>query len=117
MEGEKKKGLKVTTIWLMIATALFFDVLQTLLEALVIGYFVPVIAYPTFWLWFRFHGINFFSSKNATVLGIGTLIELIPGIDVLPAFTGIVARVALTNKLQEIVPGSEIVKLDIMKRK
>ena len=116
-EQNKEKGLKVTTVWLMIAVALFFDVLQALLLAVGIGYFVPVISYPTFWLWFKLHGINFFSMKRAPVLGIGALIELIPGFDLLPAFTVTVARIALASKLQSVAPGADITKLDIMNRK
>lgn len=118
MEEEKKeKGLSVTTVWLMIGTALFFDALQALLTPIGIGLLVPVISYPTFWLWFKLKGLSFFSLKRAPVLGFGALIELIPGFSMLPAFTFTVARIALTNKLQDIVPGADITKLDIMNRK
>ncbi|MBX4206527.1 hypothetical protein KW784_01950 [Candidatus Parcubacteria bacterium] len=118
MEEEKKeKGLSVTTVWFMIAVALFFDVLQGLLIPVGIGFFVPIVSYPTFWLWFKRYDISFFSMKRAPVLGIGALIEVIPGLDLLPAFTFTVARIALASKLQDIVPGADIIKLDIMKRK
>lgn len=113
---EEKKGLDNTTIALMISVALFFDTLQALLTPLAIGLFVPIISYPTFWLWFKFHGLNFFSLKRALVLGTGIIIEIIPGLNMLPAFTFTVARIALTNKLQEIVPGANMAKLDIMKK-
>jgi hypothetical protein len=95
------KGLKSSTVALMIAVALFFDVLQALLTPIVIGYFVPVIAYPTMWLWFKMHGIDFISMKRAKTLGFGALIELIPGLDVLPAFTLTVARIALDAKIKQ----------------
>lgn len=113
---QQNKGLKVTTVWLMIAVALFFDTLQALLTPIAIGWFVPIISYPTFWLWFKYHGLSFFSLKKAPVLGIGALIELIPGFNMLPAFTFTVARIALAEKIREVVPGAGITKLDIMKK-
>lgn len=109
----KEKGLKKTTIWLMIAVALLFDALQAILLAVGVGWFVPFVSYPTFGLWFMFHGLNFFALKRAPTLGIGAIIELIPGIDMLPAFTFTVARIALANKLQSVVPGEGITKLNI----
>lgn len=114
---EEKKGLKITTVWFMIAVALFFDVLQGLLLPIGLGWFVPFISYPTFWLWFKLHDIKFFSMKRASTLGIGALIELIPGLDLLPAFTFTVAKIALAAKIQSVVPGADITKLDIMNRK
>ena len=98
-----KKGLSSTTIWFMIVTALFFDTIQDFLLPLGIGYFIPVVAYPTFWLWFKIHGISFFSMKRAPTIGIGALIELIPGLDALPALTATVARIALTSKAEAVV--------------
>ncbi len=113
MEENKEKGLTVTTIWLMIAVAFFFDTIQALLTPIIIGYFVPVVSYPTFWLWFKMKGLDFFSLKRAPTLGIGALVELIPGLDLLPAFTFTVARIALTNKFQSVVPGAGVTKLGI----
>lgn len=98
---ETKKGLSSSTIGLMIGVALFFDTLQALLTPVIIGYFVPIISYPTFWLWFRLHGISFFSKKRASTLGVGALFEIIPGLDVLPAFTFTVTRIALDAKFKE----------------
>jgi hypothetical protein len=111
-----QKGLKSSTVVFMVVVALFFDVLQALLTPVVIGYFVPVIAYPTFWLWFRLHGLSFFTLKRAPVLGIGALVELIPGLDILPAFTLTVARIALTHKIEEAIPGAHLIKSDIIKK-
>lgn len=113
MEEEKEKGLRVTTVWFMITVALFFDALQGILTPVGIGLFVPVIAYPTFLLWFWLHGINFLTAENRLTLGIGALVEFIPGIGILPAFTGTIARIALTNKLQEVIPGASIIELGL----
>jgi hypothetical protein len=108
MAEENKKGLSSSTIGLMIGVALFFDTIQALLTPLIIGYFVPIISYPTFWLWFRRHGINFFAKKRAATVGVGVLFEIIPGLDVLPAFTFTVMRIALDSKFKESVTDSII---------
>ena len=112
---EKEKGLKTTTVWLMIMVALFFDVLQILLDFLLLGWLVPIIAAPTFWLWFRIHGISFMKPKRFLTFGGATLVDFVP---VLGWFAWMVAvsYLALSSKLQSIVPGADITKLDIMKR-
>ncbi len=97
---QENKGLSNSTIGLMVAVALFFDTIQALLTPIAIGYFVPLISYPTFWLWFRLHGLSFFTMKRAPTLGIGALLEIIPGIDVIPAFTFTVIRVALDSRFK-----------------
>ena len=85
----------------MAATALFFDALQALLTPIFMGWMVTPIAYGTFWLWFKTRGLNFFTMKRAPTLGIGFLIEMIPGLDVLPTITYTVVRVALDAKFKE----------------
>lgn len=116
-QQSKEKGLKVTTVWLMIATALFFDTLQAFLTWIALGWVITIIAYATFGLWFAFHKMNFFSLKNAGWLGGSFIFELIPGLDAIPVFTGIVVKIVLPLKIQEVVPGADITKLDIMNRK
>ena len=105
-EGEKEKGLKTTTVWLMISTAVFFDALQALLTWIGLGWVITIIAYATFGLWFAFHKMNFFALKNAGWVGGSFLFELIPGLDALPVFTGIVTKIVLPLKIK---------KLDIIK--
>ena len=117
---EKKQGLKTTTVWLMITVALFFDFLQLLLGFLYLGWLVGIFAGLTFWLWFRTNNIHIGFGKPKRLLGfVGTsLVEMIP-IPLLagvPGWFAFVSITALSNKLQEIVPGANITKLDIMKK-
>ncbi len=108
---QQNKGLSSSTIALMVGVALLFDTIQALLTPIGVGWFVPILSYPTFWLWFKLKGFSFLSLKRAPILGIGALIEIIPGIGALPALTATVARVALTAKALQtiaIVPGGRI---------
>lgn len=84
----------------MIGVAAFFDALQAMLSWLLIGWLIIPIEYGTFWLWFKFNGISFFSMKRAPTLGIGAVIETITA-GIFPAFTAVVARIAFTSKIEE----------------
>lgn len=110
MEEQNQKGLTTSTIGLMAATALFFDMLQALLTPIFLGWMVTPIAYGTFGLWFRMRGLNFFTLKRARTLGIGFVIEMIPGLDVLPTITYTVVRVALDTKFKESVSDSIVTR-------
>lgn len=102
----EKKGLSTSTIGLMAGVAIFFDTLGALLTLIWMGWLVTPIAYATFWLWFKFHGLNFFTLKRAPTLGIGFFLEMIPGLNVLPAITFTVIRVALDTKFKAAVSDS-----------
>jgi len=99
---QEKKGLKSTTIWLMTGVAFFFDCIQIAFGWIGLGFLMIPIEYGTFWLWFKFNGISFFSMKRAKTLGIGALIETATA-GIFPAFTAVVARIALTSKIKENV--------------
>lgn len=116
MEEEKKeKGLKTTTVWLMIAVAVFFDALQILLDFLLMGWLVTIVGSLTFWLWFKFHGYSFMKPKRI----VGSLATIL--IDAIPvlgwfAWTVAISVFVLKNKIQKVVPGANIAKLDIIKK-
>lgn len=115
MEEKKEKGLKTTTVWLMIGVAIFFDTLQVLLDFLLMGWLVTIFASLTFYVWFKGHGISFMRPKRFFAFGGGFLIDLIPILGWF-AWTATVSYLALTKKIQDVVPGADITKLDIMKR-
>jgi len=81
--------------------AFFFDMLQVAFSWFGLGFLLIPIEYGTFWLWFKFNSINFFSMKRAKTLGIGALIETVTA-GIFPAFTAVVARIALTSKIKEV---------------
>lgn len=102
MEQDQPKGLKTATIWLMVSVALFFDALQIAFSWIGLGFLLIPIEYGTFWLWFKFNNVNFFSMKRAKTLGIGALVETATA-GIFPAFTAVVARIALTSKIKDTI--------------
>ncbi len=117
MEEEKKEGkLSAETVWFMIGTALFFDFLQFLFTFIFMGWLVGIFAGLTFWFWFRGHGISFKKASRWGSFAFTYLIEMLPFISAIPAWTVEVSYIALTNKLQEVVPGANITKLDLNKK-
>jgi hypothetical protein len=94
--------LDTSTIWFMIGVALLFDAIQALLDLIAIGWIFVPVAYFTFWLWFKFKGINFFSAKRGAVIGAGVAFELLTA-GILPAMTFTVARIALDYKIKKAV--------------
>lgn len=84
---------------LMIATAAIVDLLQLFMTALhlipfvgsaleiIISPFVTLFAFLTFYVWFKIKGITFERPSQALRFGGGTLIEFMPIIDALPAWT------------------------------
>lgn len=104
----KESKISETTAFLMIFTALFFDAFQALIGwvpfvgnvmAGIIGFF----AFMTFWLWFHMKGIKMMTPKRFGSLGLGTIIEMIPFINILPAWTLVVVYLIGTTKVTEIL--------------
>lgn len=116
MQDEKKKEeLKTTTVWLMISTAIFFDFLQIILDFLLMGWLVTIFASLTFLVWFWGHGITFWKPKRLAGSIVTILIDIIPVLGWF-AWTVAISSFALSKKFQGIVPGADVVKLDIIKK-
>ncbi len=92
---------------LMIAVALIIDIVQFLLDLILIGFIldpiISVFAYLMFWFWFKLRGVSFSNPKRAAIGGISFLLELIPGLDMLPALTVGVVMTYLSTKVK--IPG------------
>ncbi|MBI2086783.1 MAG: hypothetical protein HYT69_01265 [Candidatus Zambryskibacteria bacterium] len=115
-DEKKEKGLKTNTVVLMISVAFFFDALQALLTFIFMGWLVGIFAALTFYVWFRTHEISFMKPKRLFAFGGASVAEIIPFVSALPAWTAAVSYLALQSKIQEVIPGADITKLDIMKR-
>ena len=110
-ESKKEKELKTHTIVLMVVVALFFDVLQWLLAFIFMDWLAGFYAFLTFFVWFKLHGITFMKPKRALTMGAAGLIEIIPWLAALPAWTAAVIIIALDTKIKKIisnVPGGAI---------
>ena len=114
-EEKKEKGLKDGTVALMIATALFFDALQVLLDFLLMGWTVTIFGGFTFWLWFKLHGYSFMKPKRLAGSVVTILTDMVPVLGWL-SWTIAISIFVLKNKVQEVVPGTNLMKLDIIKK-
>ena len=70
----------------MVFVAVFFDLLQAILAALIIGgflnWFVNLIAWLTFFLWFKLNGVSIGDSGRKWLVQGGTwMIEMLPFIN------------------------------------
>jgi hypothetical protein len=91
----------------MISTAVFVDLIQAFFLFILIGPFinwlVGFFALLTFWLWFTLNGVKFTRNpKNFFVFGGGSILEIIPVLASLPAWTLTVTSLVLMNKLKVV---------------
>lgn len=100
-EQAKKPRLDNATIALMVGLAIFYDALQALLNLIFMGWLVTILAFLSFWLWFKIKGISFMTAKRMSIIGGGALIEAIPMLDTLPGWTGMVTLIVLDAKLKD----------------
>jgi hypothetical protein len=106
MEKEKNP-LKDTTVFLMIFTALLFDAIQALIGWIpfsgdILSSFFSIFAFLTFFLWFKMHGIKMMTPKRLASLAGGTFVELVPYLNLLPAWTGVVVYLIGSTKIKEM---------------
>ena len=102
-EEKKEEGLKNTTIALMVGTALFFDMLQWLLAFVFMDWLVGFFAFLTFLLWFKIHGMKFMTPKRIATMGGAFIIEIVPILSALPAWTGAVVILILDYKAKKLL--------------
>lgn len=105
---DKESKISDTTAFLMIFTALFFDAFQALIGWIpavgnILAGLIGFFAFMTFWLWFHMKGIKMMTPKRFGSLGLGGTIEMIPFINILPAWTLVVVYLIGTTKVTEIV--------------
>ena len=107
--SKPKVTYRISTIIgiLMVSVALIYDIAQALLTFIGIGFLVNWIitlwANLTFWFWFTLHGISFWSPKRAGIMGVGNLIEWIPGLNALPACSAAVLLLWLNTRAEDVL--------------
>ncbi|TSC70551.1 MAG: hypothetical protein CEO12_272 [Parcubacteria group bacterium Gr01-1014_46] len=104
---DKEPQIKDTVAFLMIFTALFFDALQALIGWIpmvgnVISDVISIFVFMTFLLWFHMYGVKMMTPKRFTSLGLGGVIEMIPYVNLLPAWTLVVIYLIGTTKIKEL---------------
>ena len=113
MAGEEK-GLNNTAIVLMVCTALLFDVLQWLLAFILMDWLAGFFALLTFYVWFKMRGMSFMKPKRLLTFGGASLIEIIPWLSALPAWTAAIVVLALDSKIKKLVPGANTGKSEMV---
>ena len=112
MENETKQSsggetkIKDSTMFLMIFSALFFDTLQALIGWIpvlgnILSDLLSIFICLTFFLWFMMVGVKI-TPKRLTALVGGGAVEMIPFLNILPAWTGVVIYLIGTTKIKEI---------------
>lgn len=99
--------IKDSTAFLMIGTALFFDFIQALIGWIpvignILAGFLSIIIFMTFFLWFMMNGIKMITPRRLTSMIGGGLIEMIPFVNILPAWTLVVVYLIGTTKVKEL---------------
>jgi hypothetical protein len=109
----EEKPLPQVIIIFMIFTGLFFDLVSLIPFANII--IVP-IAHGVFWYWFRGYGIQYFDRKKMKSKIAATIIEFIPVISVIPAWTLIVVITLVQSKLLTGVKVPAVAKAVVTKK-
>ncbi|MEQ1561335.1 MAG: hypothetical protein ABL899_01270 [Nitrospira sp.] len=106
---------------MLISTAVFFDICQALADFIpfagwIAGVFVNIFAFLTFYVWLKMLGMSFVNPKRAGIMGGGFLIEMIPIVNALPAWTFAVVTLIGTTKAKRIIGkipgGSSVIKIN-----
>ena len=99
-------------IWiLLIMAALFFDGLQALATLFVVtsffSPFITVVAWLLFYITFKLYGMDFFakSSRFFTMSG-GALVELLPVVNALPAWTATIVAMWFLGRIKKVAGGA-----------
>lgn len=106
-DGEKKgHRIGFSTAFAMLAVAIFFDGAQVVLAiTIVIGWIISGVAWITFFLWLRSLGMKWSEGRQAqkmVLLLLGaTIAEIIPILNMLPAWTLFVGSTILFDRRRE----------------
>lgn len=105
----------------MIIVAIFIDIVLALLNLIpvlgwVLIWIINVPVWLMFFIWFRIKGIHFRSAKRVLTMSGGFLLEMIPILNVLPAWTLMVVLIVGSVKAQDLatkmgVPASVVQKV------
>jgi hypothetical protein len=111
----KEPDISFGTSFLMLGTAILFDVFQFLVELIpvagqILSILITIVAWATFYLWFKIKGIKFTKTKKFAFVG-GFIIEFIPIINMLPTWTLSIIIMVSKKKIAKVVsqvPGGAV---------
>jgi hypothetical protein len=112
----KKQRIGSFTKFLMLSVALFFDILEFILEILLIGIIfnriITILEYLIMWLWFKLKGVSFVGNPKISGRMGGTFIlEMIPFLGSLPGFTfGVWSTIKQVGKEDSVAKSEKVVE-------
>ena len=104
---KKETQIKDTTAFLMIFFALCFDGIQAMIGWIpiagnILADLFSIFIFMTFFLWFHMYGIKMITPKRLGSLIGGGVIEMIPFVNILPAWTCVVVYLIGTTRVKEL---------------
>lgn len=102
--GQQERISNITAVF-MIAVALLFDGVQAFFEWILIGFVVNwlinILAWLTFFVWFKFKSVSFMNLKRSAIFNGGFFLELIPLVAELPLWTATIVTMVMMVKLED----------------
>jgi hypothetical protein len=90
--SKRRKEIANSTLFLMLGVALFYDIVQFVLDLIpiagwILAEFIALFAFLTFFVWFKLYGRSFTSPKRFSAMAVGSIIEMVPILNGLPGWT------------------------------
>lgn len=88
------------------------------LSAIIATTLMDVWAFLTLYVWFKLHGVSFANPKRGLTMAGTVLVEVIPALNALPAWTAAVVIIVLTTRAEELlqkIPGGEKIASAVQK--
>lgn len=108
---ETGRSVGKVTFMMMVTVSLTFDIILGIISLIpyvgwIINALISVVAFMTFYMWFRTKGIKFTSPRKMMALPAGFLFELIPYLNILPGWTVAVFMTTAVDKIEKVVGGA-----------
>ena len=108
--GKPDSKISYTAAFCLVGVAIIIDLMQFLIGIIpivgqIIGVLITFIATFSFWLWFKLLGVPFDRKQSLRFLG-GSIIEFIPILGMLPAWTVVVILMLSKEKFGKNLPVS-----------
>jgi hypothetical protein len=103
----EKNPISYTTGFLMVFTALSFDGMQAIIGWIpafgnILADLFSIFVFLTLFLWFKMHGVQMVTSKRLGSMTGGFIIEMIPYVNLIPAWTAVALYLISTTKIKEV---------------
>ncbi len=107
-EQEEKPKISKSDFGLMLSVALFFDLTLGLIQLIpfagsIFAMVFNVVPLTLFYIWYTFKGVSFANKKNSVSFLGASLIEFIPVVNILPAWTAEITFMYLMQNKNSVI--------------